>query len=57
MTKEHLFEKYSINETHNVWDSQTDNWMSIEVYRIMNDGKLPGPNDISIEWVKDFLDK
>lgn len=30
MTKQELFEKYSINETHNVWES-TDSWMSVEV--------------------------
>jgi hypothetical protein len=57
MTKKELFKKYSINESHNVWDDQIDNWMSIEVYRIMHDGNLPSQDDLSVEWVTDFLDK
>jgi len=56
MTKQELFKKYSIDETHNVWES-IDNWMSIEIYRIMHEGKLPPENDTSIKWVTDFLDK
>jgi hypothetical protein len=56
MTKKQLFEKYSINETHNVWEA-TDNWMSVELYRIMHDGNLPPQNDTSTKWIIDFLDK
>lgn len=57
MTKKELFKKYSINESHNVWDDRIDNWMSIEVYRFMHNGKLPPQDDLTIIWVCDFLDK
>lgn len=57
MTKEELFKKYSIDKSHDVWDNGIDNWMSVEVYRIMHDGKLPPPDDLSVMWVCDFLDK
>ncbi len=57
MNKEQLFEKYNIDESHNVWDNSIDNWMSVEVYRVMHDGQLPPPGDMSILWVLDFLDK
>ena len=56
MTKQELFEKYSINETHNVWEA-TDNWMSVEIYRVMHNGELPPQNDTSVKWITDFLDK
>lgn len=56
MTKEQLFKKYSIDESHNIWES-IDSRMSIEVYRVMHEGKLPPPNDTSVKWVTDFLDK
>lgn len=55
MSKEELFKKYMIDETHNVWES-IDGWMSIEIYRLMHDGNLP-KGDKSIKWVLDFLDK
>lgn len=57
MNKEELFKKYSINESHNVWDMRIDSWHSVEVYRIMHDGNLPPENDTSVLWVCDFLDK
>lgn len=57
MTKNELFEKYSINESHNQWNNQIDNWMSVEIYRIMHNGELPLQNDMSTRWVVDFLDK
>jgi len=41
MNKKELFKKYSINESHNVWDDSIDNWSSVEVYRVMHDGNLP----------------
>lgn len=56
MTRQELFEKYSINETHNVWEA-TDNWMSVELYRVMHNGNLPPQNDTSVKWITDFLDK
>ena len=56
MNKKQLFEKYSINETHNVWEA-TDNWMSVELYRVMHDGNLPPQNDTSVKWITEFLDK
>ena len=57
MTKQELFKKYNVDETHSVWDNQIDSWMSVEVYRIMHDGKLPPQGDTSVKWVIDFLDK
>jgi len=57
MTKAELFKKYSINESHNVWENGIDNWMSVEVYRIMHNGKLPPSDDLGVMWVCDFLDK
>lgn len=57
MNKEELFKKYSIDESHNTWDNRVDNWMSVEVYRVMHDGKLPPTDDMSVGWITDFLDK
>ena len=56
MTKEELFKKYRIDDTHNVWQP-IDSWMSIEVYRIMHKGDLPPSNDTSTKWIIEFLDK
>lgn len=57
MTKEDLFKKYSIDDSHSEWDNRIDNWMSIEVYRVMHNGDLPSQNDLSTKWIIDFLDK
>jgi hypothetical protein len=57
MNKQELFKKYSINETYAEWDNRIDNWMSVEVFRIMHSGKLPDKNDLSVKWITDFLDK
>lgn len=54
--KRKLFKKYSVQESHSQWTS-TDDWYSIEVYRIMHDGNLPPHDDTSVMWVCDFLDK
>ncbi len=56
MTKQELFKKYSVNETHNQWGS-IDSRTSVEIYRIMHDGQLPPPQDTSVKWVVDFLDR
>jgi len=56
MTKKELFEKYYINESHNTWDSIINNWISVEIYRIMHNGNLP-KDDKSSKWVCEFLDK
>lgn len=56
MTKEDLFKKYKIDESHNVWES-IDGWMSVEIYRLMHDGNMPKDDDLSTKWVIDFLDK
>lgn len=29
MTKQELFKKYNIDETHSEWDNSIDNWMSV----------------------------
>lgn len=57
MTKEQLFEKYSIDEPHSEWNNGIDNWMSVEVYRVMHNGELPPPNDMSVLYIVEFLDK
>ena len=48
MTKKELFKKYKIDESHSEWDNQVDEWMSVELYRVMHDGKLPG-DDMSVK--------
>lgn len=55
-TKETLFEKYKIKEEDNKWES-IDSWFSVEIYRLMHDGKLPPGDDNSTKWVIEFLDK
>lgn len=57
MTKQELFKKYNIKESHSEWHNGIDNWMSVEIYRLMHDGQLPEKDDLSIKWVIDFLDK
>lgn len=56
MTQQELFKKYSIDESHNIWES-IDSWMSIEIYRIMHNGNLPNEADLSLKYVIDFLNK
>jgi len=56
MTKKELFKKYHIDKSHNKWDNNIDNWISVEIYRIMHNGNLPG-DDKSSKWVCEFLDK
>lgn len=55
MTKKEIFKKYSINESHNIWDDRIDNWMSVEIYRVMHNGNLPPSNDKSTDWVYEFM--
>lgn len=57
MTKQELFNKYGINDSHAKWDNTVDNWFSVEIYRRMHNEELPPPDDTSIAWVLDFLDK
>ena len=57
MTKQELFKKYNIDVTHSEWDNSIDNWMSVELYRVMHNGNLPSQNDDSVKWVTEFLDK
>ncbi|MCK4521681.1 MAG: hypothetical protein KAU20_03835 [Nanoarchaeota archaeon] len=57
MTKEQLFEKYSIDESHDVWEDSVDNWYSVEVYRAMHEGSLPDVDDVSMIYVLEFLDE
>ena len=57
MKKQELLEKYHINEGHNVWEPHIDNWFSIEIYRQMHNGELPPPDDMSIAYVLEFIDK
>ncbi len=55
MTKEELFELYNVNETHSVWNNMIDNWMGVEIYRIMHNGQLPGKESISWLYLIEFL--
>lgn len=57
MTRQELFAKYHVNEGHEVWKPAIDNWFSVEIYRVMHDGNLPKPDDASILYVLDFLDR
>ncbi len=57
MTKEKLFKKYNIDETHKEWNNQIDNWISVEIFRIMHDGRLPNEKDTSFKYMVDFADK
>jgi len=41
MTDKEIIEKYKLDKNyHSVWDNMVDNWMSVEIYRIIFD-KLP----------------
>lgn len=57
MTKAELFKKYSIDESHKQWETDLDNWKSVEVYRLMHNGQLPSSENTSVKWITDFLDK
>ncbi|MEO8236349.1 MAG: hypothetical protein ABI549_13100 [Flavobacterium sp.] len=57
ITIEQLFEKYSINESHSQWNDKIDNWISIEIFRIMHNGRLPTEKDFSPVYILDFLKK
>jgi hypothetical protein len=57
ITKEQLFEKYYVNETHAEWYDQIDNWISVEIFKIMHDGRLPVADDISLKYIIDFANK
>lgn len=56
MGKNEIFKKYGISESHAEWNPAIDNWMSVEVYRVMHNGDLPDPNDMNMQYVLDFLD-
>jgi len=57
MTKKELFKKYMINESHSEWDNRIDNWISVEIFIIMHDGRLPIETDTSLKYIIDFSDK
>jgi len=57
MNKKELFKKYKIDSDEVKKWEQPDSWFLVEIYRTMHDGKLPPPDDMSIKWVIDFLDK
>ena len=56
-TKQDLFEKYDINDSHAEWDDRIDNWISVEIFRLMHDGRLPETGDTSFKYITDFADK
>lgn len=57
ITKEDLFKKYKISAGHKQWQPEIDNWFSVEIYRRMHNEQLPPPDDTSVAWVVDFIDK
>lgn len=57
VTKEDIFKKYSINESHSTWQNHIDNWMSVELFRVMHNGRLPTQDDKSSLYVLEFRDK
>lgn len=54
MTKKELFEKYSINDSHNVWENNIDSFMLVEIQKIMLGHIKPTE---SLKYLLDFLDK
>lgn len=56
MTKEQLFEKYNINESHSEWNESIDNWIGVEIFRIMHNGRLPSEDDKSTKYIIEFAD-
>ena len=56
MTKEELFKKYNIDESHSEWDDVMDSWYSVEIYKLLYK-KLPTTTNLKICWVISFLDK
>lgn len=52
MTKQELFKKYHINESHNKWEPP-DEWYHIDVYLEMGGDE----NGESYRWIVDFLDR
>lgn len=56
MTEQQLFEKYKIEERHKVWQNP-DSWYSIEIFRFMHDGRLPNKEDVSAQYLLDFMEK
>jgi hypothetical protein len=57
MTKQELFEKYHIDERCADWEDMIDNWMSVEIYRVMHEGELPPQDDLSTGWMIEFREK
>jgi len=56
-SKDKIFERFNIDEFHNIWDDRIDNWMSVEIYRLMHDGNLPPIEDESTIWIYNFMVK
>lgn len=58
MTKEELFKKYDVDPgVNSAWDQQVDSWNAVEIYRVMNNGQLPKPDDKSTKFITEFVDK
>jgi len=57
MNKEELFQKYKVDKSHSEWDNMIDNWESVEIFRMMHDGRLPNEKDTSTKYILDFADK
>lgn len=58
LTKEQLFERWFIKSPFaKEWDDVIDNWYSVEVFRFMNDGRLPTEKDTTWQYLIDFMEK
>lgn len=54
--KDDLFNHYGITQEHAAWSDSIDNWVSVEIFRIMHDGRLPTKEDTSSKYILDFLE-
>lgn len=57
MTKQELFNQYHIDTSHSQWNDNVDTHYSVEIFRIMHEGRLPTPDDTSLMYITDLLDK
>jgi hypothetical protein len=56
MTKEQLFKKYSIDDSHSKWTS-TDSFVSVDIFRLMFNRLPTDEEEDSALYILEFLDK
>ena len=54
-TIKQIIKKYRLDDKHKIWEHQIDNWMSVEVARVVL-GRLPEKGDSARELAMEFLD-